>query len=60
MIDTNWMTFSSKVDKWAYGDAGGHIVRCLQARATVGAGDGTQVVNTTDSKVSSFRPHAPI
>ena len=51
MIDANWMTFSSKADSWSYGDAGSHIIRCLQARATLGRVYSTQDVEKLDIDV---------
>ncbi|KAG8965404.1 hypothetical protein FRC00_003668 [Tulasnella sp. 408] len=52
MVDTNWMTFSSKPDQFSYGDAGSHIVRCLLARAILREGGGTQDIRDLDTTVS--------
>ncbi|KAG8932632.1 hypothetical protein FRC01_012974 [Tulasnella sp. 417] len=51
MIDANWRTFSSKSDMFSYGDAGSHIVRCLQARAILRPGGGTQDIRDLDIRV---------
>ncbi|KAG8901289.1 hypothetical protein FRC00_008031 [Tulasnella sp. 408] len=54
MIDTNWFTFSSNADMWAYDDAGSHVVRCLQARATVQAEVEQQAVDDFEQELTRY------